>query len=383
MRATEYQMELINRLAKKPLSLNDVEVFKALLIDSNPTAYNTIVQNDLKSKFIHDIKEGKVGLLLVHNDMSLNVGRFFDTEFDGNDLYGWVYIPKDGKYETFTGQDIIDNINNGVYRAVSIGFTTSFMDYECSLCGNNYYSLDCEHFAGMEYDGEVCNVLIGNKHNEGRLLEVSIVPAGAAERAEFVFVGEEAAEGISASFYKYESSCKNGACLTFGDKKFKAKKVLNLYGNFKGGNMDKELLEKLEKLAAEKAALEKDLELLKAKQENFDELQTKVEKLEKENEELRVVKDKTLDENKELTEKYEKVAGQFEVVEDLMKEYGVKAEGQNFNEEDFQKLSVEEKVEKFKEFLNVFVETFQPGKKSTTEEKDEIFVGLESYKIAK
>ncbi len=386
MRPTQEQLEKINKFTlEKQFTVYDIEVFKVLLVNDKPTAYSSIIKEDLRNKFATDIDAGKVGLLLYHNDMSLNTGRFFDYELAANALYGWVYIPKNVEFETIDSNSLIDNIKTGVFRSVSVGFTTSIEDYTCSICGEKYYVGECPHLAGMEYDEGTCYVYISNTKGEGRLLEVSVVPAGAVEEAEFVPVAmsDETTVEYPVTFNaKSAGFCYNGKCDGVSNsKKFLMKKL------FKEQKieltLDKEekmadnLTEKYAEVLAENKVLQTKLSAIEAK---LAEHEAKLEEAEKKVNEYKASYESVMDENEKLSKVNGELEESFSAMVELVKEYGVKALGQEFKAEEFDKLTAKEKAEKFSEYVTTFVETFEPGKKVTGEEVAEK-VNVSAYKF--
>jgi hypothetical protein len=67
--------------------------------------------------------------------------------------------------------DFIRNIEGGVYRETSIGF--SFRTPECSICGKDLRS--CAHIPGRQYGDSVCHFMM---RGVIEVIEGSVVPAG-------------------------------------------------------------------------------------------------------------------------------------------------------------------------------------------------------------
>jgi hypothetical protein len=197
---TQEQLDKINRLALEPLTEDEVFVFPDLMIDDQPTAYHSIIHENLLRKFVIDAKKG-VGLLMNHNNRSLPVGRSFDAElreeFDPEtgkmykSVYGMFYIDLGRQTESgMTTDDIVKGINAGTIFDTSIGFNAKRWD--CSICGHDIRDWrNCDHFPGEKYqvkgtDGvhreETCYVVAGSD-GVGELLENSLVYAGAVDRA--------------------------------------------------------------------------------------------------------------------------------------------------------------------------------------------------------
>lgn len=194
---TQEQLRKINRFTESPLNEDEVYVFNNLMIDDQPTAYYSIIHENLLRKFTQDAADG-IPLILVHNTRRLAVGRSFDAYLredlvDGDlvkTVYGQFYIPYGLKTDSgIMTDDLIKGIETGVHRATSIGFSAE--EWKCSICGNDIRNyLACPHFPGRKYvvtkDGndeiETCYVIVG-ENGVGSLNEDSLVYAGASFRA--------------------------------------------------------------------------------------------------------------------------------------------------------------------------------------------------------
>ena len=198
---TEEQLEKINRLSKRTLSADEVFSF------SGKSAGNMMIPNrymDLSPEILKvmadDAKKG-VSFMLNHNwswssnGQAIPYGKVFDGRVaDSQDegetvaLFLDKYIVRDD--ETVDGMSanaLIKKIETGILSDTSIGWGTDNM--VCSICGMNYYSRDCNHWRGREYElangsKKVCtvtamppSVMIPNNNNA--LFEESIVWDGA------------------------------------------------------------------------------------------------------------------------------------------------------------------------------------------------------------
>jgi len=409
---TEQQLQIINsRFSQTQLTEDNCYVFSSLLIDNLPTTYYSIIQEPLLNKFAQDLEKG-VALLLVHNNRKLPVGRSFNAYLKreyvaqaGTDvisLYGDFYIPLGINLEGgFTTDDVAKGIDTGINFATSIGFKAE--KWTCSICGNDirdYFA--CPHIPGKKYavekDGkdavETCYVLVG-EDGAGKLLEDSLVYAGACDRASVV-------RNFSADVTDFESSSKLQVIDTFKDipvdasiyqyytkdgsvlvtdtkartggseylrrrseeqvKLDKIKEVLNKFDiTFSSEDeLENALGEKLSVKSVDVTELEKENQELK------DQLSAKDEELSKVNSALSE-KDEQIQkleaENKELTEK----AGLAETYKaDLINqalEAGIRAQGNAFPKEMFNKflstLSIDEIKEVIKKFDNEFASKFE------------------------
>ena len=130
MKPTALQLEKINKFVledEAKFTFNNVEVFKALLIDSKPTSYNTILKEGIKRAFIENLKNGEVAKMILHaQGETLPIGKGFDYEYDfeSGTLYGWFYIPTgktvDGLFHAVETDDIITGIKDGTYSKTSM-----------------------------------------------------------------------------------------------------------------------------------------------------------------------------------------------------------------------------------------------------------------------
>jgi hypothetical protein len=369
---TSEQLALINNLTLgKRFSENDVEVFKAYLVDNEITSYNTVLQDDIKLKFLSDLKEGKTALNLLHASYDvLPIGKSFDGEVENGVVYGYFYVVKDGKTVSTNGTidnlSIVEGINSGVNSDVSVEFSTHQDDYICSICGESYYTGSCDHLAGYEYNGVRCIVNIYNKKGEAVLGAVSLVVDGAVANARFVPIEVTNESQFVGSAY---------STVTVGDKtlKYIFKPGLDTYVKTKsiygGSNMNEELKTLIEQLSATSTKLgqaeadvskyKKDVETLSAEKE---ELSTKLSKVEEE------------------LSKYSTYESSFEAVKGKAKEMGIKAYGNDFNEEDFNKLSVEEVVDYYSKAVEKFIESFPSGKVSPEESTVEYTAPIGAFK---
>jgi hypothetical protein len=176
---------------------DDVYVFEPLMIDDQETAYNSKLQPKLLRKFVDDANKG-VALLMNHNNRQLPVGRSFNANLknDGDEglsmksVYGAFYIDLGRQTQGgMSTDDICKGIDAGTIFDVSVGFNAS--SWKCSICGNDIRDWQsCSHFPGEKYivdrngkdEVEKCVVLVG-EDGEGELLEMSLVYAGACDRA--------------------------------------------------------------------------------------------------------------------------------------------------------------------------------------------------------
>lgn len=114
------------------------------------------------------------GRLIAEDGRTLVEADFFTVEG----------IAFGGQHSYATTDDFVRAVKAGIVQDVSIGFYGG--RYICDICGENYLSWDCEHYAGREYatgnqgeDTIQCTVTI----EDARLSEVSAVYDGATPNA--------------------------------------------------------------------------------------------------------------------------------------------------------------------------------------------------------
>lgn len=159
------EMELINQFTRKELSAEEVYTFPVVMCDNN-------VDRDYESFTVDALKElapmflGKTVIFDHARSAGNQTGRIYKTEVvktaektsENEDLYqltAKVYILKND-----STKDIIDSIDGGILKEVSVSCRAT--GASCSICGNDYYSGKCEHYAGATYDKKLCTVHLYN-----------------------------------------------------------------------------------------------------------------------------------------------------------------------------------------------------------------------------
>lgn len=384
----------INKFTQVPKTENDVYVFKNMMIDDQPTSYNSKISYNLLNKFMSDSNRG-VGLLLNHNSSELPVGRSFDAELktelggDGGyitSLYGKFYIDLGRNTQGgMTTNDIVKGIDSGTIFDTSIGFTAD--TWTCSICGNDIRDWQaCSHFPGETYavtqDGkevqEICYVLVG-QDGGGELLENSLVYAGACNRATIIkdtfsrdsvsvnnngtklhIVEDFKNLPLDATIYQYYT--KDGSVLftdtenrTNGSEELKKRseqrmelqKFLEVLSEFDVKvETPEEFSEKLQQFKQVEAELQEKVTELETIKEELGQKTETVELLQQKVSEKEEIISELVKSNEEL-EKKASLADTYRA--DLTKEtiaFGIRAHGNSFNAELFEKflatLSIEE-----------------------------------------
>ena len=261
---TNKQMELINELAKVELEPEQVFVFPDKLVGDMiiPNRYMQI-SKQLLNVFKEDANSG-VSLLIDHPwagfgrpKAAIPYGRTFNSQLKKSDVEGeeWAlfadhYIVRGKEIDGISTDSIIASIQDGTFFDTSIGWGAD--KYECSVCGKSYFS--CEHYAGREYEGEICHVIA---KPPGFLMENSIVMDGAypgagvlskngnTENADMVLVDDM--KGLSPGVSLFHTfSARKGKLLTFARREDIEKKIIAQGATLsKGGEIvDKDKLDK-------------------------------------------------------------------------------------------------------------------------------------------
>ncbi len=279
---TNKQMELINELAKVELEPEQVFVFPDKLVGDMiiPNRYMQI-SKQLLNVFKEDANSG-VSLLIDHPwagfgrpKAAIPYGRTFNSKLKKSDVEGeeWAlfadhYIVRGKEIDGISTDSIIASIEDGTFFDTSIGWGAD--KYECSVCGKSYFS--CEHYAGREYEGEICHVIA---KPPGFLMENSIVMDGAypgagvlskdgsTKNTDMVLVDDM--KGLSPGVSLFHTfSARKGKLLTFARREDIEKKIIAQGATLsKGGeivdkdkldkDLEKEVKDELEKESKEEA----------------------------------------------------------------------------------------------------------------------------------
>jgi hypothetical protein len=170
----------INRFALRPLAPEEVAVFTLDLCHNQiDRHYSRFPEEELQK-----INERVVGRpLMERHDLrgTLPRGTFFRSvlhrEGEKVTVRPDVYVLRTGE-----NADFIRNIEGGVYRETSIGFTFRFP--ECSVCHKDLRT--CAHIPGRTYGDHLCHFILRDVVD---VLEGSVVAAGSQGTA---FVAQRA-----------------------------------------------------------------------------------------------------------------------------------------------------------------------------------------------
>lgn len=167
--AVSERMEAVNRFALRPLTAEEVALFTLDLCNNQVDRhYSRFPEEELER--VNTLTPGRP--LMERHDLagSLPRGTFFRSQLhrEGErvSVRPEVYVLR-----APGNQDFILNIEGGVYRETSIGF--SFRRPECSVCGKDLRA--CAHIPGRSYGDKVCHFVM---REVLEVIEGSVVPAG-------------------------------------------------------------------------------------------------------------------------------------------------------------------------------------------------------------
>ncbi len=206
---TDAQLKIINKLAKKTLSADDVFVFPGKLAGDMiiPDRYVRLMP-ELLRVFKDNAQKG-VSLLLDHSwhpdgfwglggrpKAAIPYGRTFNATLDAGGTDGETmelnadhYIVRGMEIDGISTDALITGIEAGTLFDSSIGF--NYNTAVCSVCGKNYFdSNECEHSAGKKYTVEIDDV----EHE--LLCYMKAMPPGALWENSRVFDGAYPTAGV-------------------------------------------------------------------------------------------------------------------------------------------------------------------------------------------
>ena len=167
--AAEDTLGAVNHFALRPLTADEFAVFEMDLCHNQVDRHFSRFPDEELEK-IDRMTPGRP--LMERHDLrgSLPRGTFFRSRIhrDGDrvSVRPEVYVLRTGE-----NRDFILNIEGGVYRETSIGF--SFRVPECSVCGRDLRA--CDHIPGRSYGDAPCHFIM---RDVIEVIEGSVVPAG-------------------------------------------------------------------------------------------------------------------------------------------------------------------------------------------------------------
>jgi len=157
---TEADLKLINKLSIRPLTAEEVFVFRVAMCDNEVDRdFEVFPTSALKG--LAKLYKGKT-VIANHMWKSENqVARIFETEVVPDDARqtqnGETYaqlVARCYMLRTDTNKDLIAEIEAGIKKEVSVG--CAMQSAVCSICGMDNRKTWCQHYNGKEYDGKLC-----------------------------------------------------------------------------------------------------------------------------------------------------------------------------------------------------------------------------------
>jgi len=158
----------VNKFTLRQLDRDEFAVFTMDLCNNRVDAhYSRFPVNELES--INKMVPGRPFMERHDTKGTLPRGTFFRSRLHEDPDRDYVSVRPDVYIlHTEDNRGLIDNIEGGVYRATSIGF--SFMHPECSICHKDIRT--CDHVPGRTYGEESCHYVM---HDVVSVLEGSVV----------------------------------------------------------------------------------------------------------------------------------------------------------------------------------------------------------------
>jgi hypothetical protein len=146
----------VNKFTLRPLSRDEFAVFTMDLCNNQIDAhYSRFPVDELES--INTMVPGRPFMERHDTKGTLPRGTFFRSRLHGEEDGEYVSVRPDVYVlRTDENRGLIANIEGGVYRATSIGF--SFMHPECSVCHKDIRA--CDHIPGRTYNDELCHYIM-------------------------------------------------------------------------------------------------------------------------------------------------------------------------------------------------------------------------------
>ncbi len=159
-KATEKDMELINKYSRRTLKEDEVYTFSVVLCDND-------IDRDIEhfdDEALDTLKDLFVGVSAVYDHepsaknqiariyscgCEMPEGRLTAYNEPYKRLVGKAYIPVCGATE-----DLIALLDSGIMKEVSIGCAVA--KCRCSICGEDMRTSACSHVKGRHYGGKMC-----------------------------------------------------------------------------------------------------------------------------------------------------------------------------------------------------------------------------------
>jgi hypothetical protein len=169
-------VELINRNIDPPDAVGEDDVYiRAMYVVSDQiNSFGGCFPTDEHPRLAQLLVDSPV--IVGHRRDRLPVGRCFHAVVEKQPEQSWVKSYFYWLRSAEGADDLKDNIDGGIYKECSIGFT--FLLPECSVCGQDIR--ECEHQPGEQYPTKQnSGVCYFNYRQVERVLETSLVYRGA------------------------------------------------------------------------------------------------------------------------------------------------------------------------------------------------------------
>ncbi len=165
----EADVAAVNQFALRPLAREEFAAFRLDLCNNQVDRHFSRFPEEELTR-ITEMTPGRP--LMERHDLrgSLPRGTFFRAQVH-RDSERVSVRPDVYVLRTRENEDFILNIEGGVYRETSIGF--SFQTPECSVCGKDLRT--CDHVPGRSYGDALCHYVM---RGVLEVIEGSVVPAG-------------------------------------------------------------------------------------------------------------------------------------------------------------------------------------------------------------
>lgn len=164
--STEKELELINNYTRSPLKEEDIYTFTVTLcdneIDRDFECFSIESLNKLKELFI-----GKTGISdhsMRSKDQAARIFHcYIESDPQRTTSKGEIYTALKARAYTLrtdSTKDLIDEIDGGIKKEVSIGCAVSKII--CSVCGKDMKTHSCSHIKGRKYKGVLCHGILSD-----------------------------------------------------------------------------------------------------------------------------------------------------------------------------------------------------------------------------
>lgn len=152
---TEAELALINRQSLRPLTAEEVFTFRIAACDNQ-------VDRDIErftERSLDDMARLFVGRPVLRDhkwSADTQTARVYAAGVEDAGSGVKRLILRCYMLRSEATRPTIDAIEGGILREVSVGVQVDRR--LCSICGEDYFSPECSHMRGREYDGQLCHV---------------------------------------------------------------------------------------------------------------------------------------------------------------------------------------------------------------------------------